>query len=135
MSFRETKKAAKDIITSFFKTGINACLQILCTFNEKSSNFFRGFFVLRGSNYVTVPCILLRHSVYKYTYKILQDIRVLKINTYTWKQWVIQTQSRMMQCMNQWFLSLQKGIKTIKYWNYKPDEYGIDLVKWLFECI
>ena len=30
-----------------------------------------------------------------------------------------------MQYMNQWFIRLQKGIKTMKYWNYRHDEYGI----------
>ena len=30
-----------------------------------------------------------------------------------------------MQYMNQWFIRLQKGIKTMKYWNYKHEEYGI----------
>ena len=44
-------------------------------------------------------------------------------------------QSRMIQYMNQWFLSLQKGIKTIKYWNYRLDENGIQLANRLFECI
>ena len=33
----------------------------------------------------------------------------------------------MMQYMNQWFLRLQKGIKTTKYWNYRLDEHGIQL--------
>ena len=31
----------------------------------------------------------------------------------------------MTQYVNQWFLRLQKGIKTMKYWNYRHDEYGI----------
>ena len=44
-------------------------------------------------------------------------------------------QSRMIQYMNQCFLSLQKGIKTIKYWNYRLDENGIQLANRLFECI
>ena len=52
-------------------------MQVLCTFNEKSSNFFKDFFVLRGSNDVTVPGILLSHCSNKYAIKILQDIRVL----------------------------------------------------------
>ena len=43
--------------------------------------------------------------------------------------------SRMMQCMNQWFLNLQKGIKTTKYWNYRLEEYGIRLINRLLECI
>ena len=30
-----------------------------------------------------------------------------------------------MQYMNQWFIRLQKGIKTMKYWNYRHEEYGI----------
>ena len=33
----------------------------------------------------------------------------------------------MIQDMNQWFLSLQKGIETIKYWNYRPDKHDIQL--------
>ena len=37
--------------------------------------------------------------------------------------------------MNQWLLSLQKGIKTIKYWNYRLDEHGIWLANRLFKCI
>ena len=41
----------------------------------------------------------------------------------------------MMQYMNQWFLRLQKGIKTTKYWNYRLDEHGIQLANRLFECI
>ena len=52
-------------------------MQVLCTFNEKSSNFFKYFFVLRGSNDVIVPGILLSHCSSKYAIKILQDIRVL----------------------------------------------------------
>ena len=43
--------------------------------------------------------------------------------------------SRIMQCMNQWFLNLQRGIKTTKYWNYRLDEYGIQLINRLLECI
>ena len=31
--------------------------------------------------------------------------------------------------MNQWFLSLKKGIKTIKYWNYR---HGIQIANKLF---
>ena len=41
----------------------------------------------------------------------------------------------MMQYMNQWFLRLQKGIKTKKYWNYRLDKHGIQLTNRLFECI
>ena len=41
----------------------------------------------------------------------------------------------MMQYMNQWFLRLQKGIKTTKYWIYRLDEHDIQLAKRLFECI
>ena len=41
----------------------------------------------------------------------------------------------MMQYMNQWLLSLQEGIKTIKYWNYRLDEHGIHLANRLFECL
>ena len=37
--------------------------------------------------------------------------------------------------MTQWFLSLHKGIKNIKYWNYRLDEHGIQLANRLFECI
>ena len=37
--------------------------------------------ILRSSNYVTVPCILLGHCTNKYTVKILQDIKFLKINS------------------------------------------------------
>ena len=44
-------------------------------------------------------------------------------------------QGRMIQYMNQWFLSLQKGIKTIKYWNYRLNVHGIQLANRLFECI
>ena len=36
--------------------------------------------VLRGSNDVTLPCFLLGHCSNKYTIKVFQDIRVLKIN-------------------------------------------------------
>ena len=41
----------------------------------------------------------------------------------------------MMQYMNQWFLRLQKGIKTTKYWNFRLDGHDIQLAKRLFECI
>ena len=34
-------------------------------------------------------------------------------------------QSRMIQYMNQWFLSLQKGIKTIRYSNYRLGKHDI----------
>ena len=37
----------KDLITSFFDTGIDACLQILCTFNGKRSNFLEELFILK----------------------------------------------------------------------------------------
>ena len=47
----------------------------------KKANFFEEFFVLRGSNNVTVPCILLGHYSNKYTVKIVQDIKVLNIYT------------------------------------------------------
>ena len=40
-----------------------------------------------------------------------------------------------MQYMNQWFLRLQKAIKTTKYWNCRLDEHGIQLANRLFECI
>ena len=40
-----------------------------------------NWIALRGSNDVTAPCILLGHCSNKYTVKILQDIRVLNINT------------------------------------------------------
>ena len=53
------RRNVKDLITSFFNTGIDVCLQILCTFNRKRSNFFQEFFILRGSNDVTVPWMLL----------------------------------------------------------------------------
>ena len=46
-------------------------------------------------------------------------------------------QSRMIQYMNQWFLSLQKGIKTIEYWNYRLVKQGIQILhtKHVFESI
>ena len=46
-------------------------------------------------------------------------------------------QSRMIQYMNQWFLSLQKGIKTIEYWNYRLVKQGIQILhtKQVFESI
>ena len=43
--------------------------------------------------------------------------------------------SRIIQYMNQWFLSFQKGIKTIKYWNYRLNKHGIQLAKRLSKCI
>ena len=46
-----------------------------------------------------------------------------------------KTQSRMIEYMNQWFLSFQKGLKTIKYWNYRLDEHGMQLANGLLECI
>ena len=46
-----------------------------------------------------------------------------------------KTQSRMIKDMNQWFLSFQKSIKTIKYWNYRLDEHGMQLANGLLECI
>ena len=44
------------------------------------------------------------------------------------------TQSRMTQYMNQWLLNLQKGIKTIKYWNYRQDKYCIQLKEVEGDC-
>ena len=36
-----------------------------------------------------------------------------------------KVQSRMIQYMNQWFLSLQKAIKTIRYSNYRLGKHDI----------
>ena len=44
-------------------------------------------------------------------------------------------QNAMIQYMNQWFLTLQKGIKVIKYWKYRLDEHDIQLTNRLFDCI
>ena len=65
----------KDLITSFF----NVCFRILCTFNGKRSNFFQEFFILRGSNDVTVPWMLLGHCSNKYTIKTGSSISKLSL--------------------------------------------------------
>ena len=44
-------------------------------------------------------------------------------------------QSRMIQYMNQWLLRLQKVIKSMKYWNYRLDEHGIQLANRLSEVL
>ena len=41
----------------------------------------------------------------------------------------------MKQYKTQWFLSLQKSIKNIKYWYYRLDEHGMQVVNRLFEYI
>ena len=48
---------------------------------KKALTSFKSFFLLRGSNDVTVPGILLDHCSNKFTIKIYQDIKDLKIST------------------------------------------------------
>ena len=41
----------------------------------------------------------------------------------------------MIQYTNQWLLSLKEGIKTIKYWNYRLNEHGVQLTNRFSEFI
>ena len=109
-------------------------MQVLCTFDEKSSSFFQYFFY---SKVGMMPLVC--------AWTFLQEIRILKINTYHTSESEItlgmiylkssELYKRKVEWYNIWLLSWQKGIKTIKYWNYKVDIHGKQLANRLFECI
>ena len=132
------RRNVKNLITPFFDTGIDDC-KYFTHLMKKTLTSFNNFLYSRVPMMSNAPAnMLLKYFKTSGSSKSVlntshdSEITSSRINL---EKITIQMQSRMIQYMNQWFFRLHTGIKSIKHWNYRLDEHGIQLANRLFECI
>ena len=142
MSFRQTKKC-QDLKTSFFNTDIHTSKYFTHLIKEALTSFWN--FLYSELPMVSLPlayCLVIipinimskSFNTPGFSRSILctssdYEITSGRINLESSESYKRKVDIWINTIyVNQWFLSLQKGIKTIKYWNYRLDEHRIQLV-------